>query len=143
MNFDNIKTKDFIIEMEEYFRNPNRSNGGQLKLLTFNNPKELSLLLDLPSDNYRPEIFFRFGSGDYSKMLEINPSSNEIQKIRHVFFQQPNAPEDWIIANKYPFPSEVQFVDQDNINIKIRQLVFNNETREHEIVLLEGTWRRK
>jgi hypothetical protein len=86
--------------------------------------------LGLPKDNYHPDQNFieqRFGTGDYSKTVIFN---NNSPSIIHNYSDLFVADSVWLVVNKYPYPFELNFYNNNKAIIKIKQKFYDNINSE-------------
>jgi hypothetical protein len=125
LNFDNSATINFKNELNVYFLG-NSKPLHDLQFVQSNTPNEWFFRLGLPKDNYHPDQIFleqRYGTGDYSKSLHLN---NNIFSIKNNYSDLFVADSIWLIENKYPYPYELNFSDNNKAIIKIKQKFYDN-----------------
>lgn len=129
LNFDNIATTNFKNELSIYFLGSSKPLH-ELQFVQTNVRKEWYFRLGLPKDNYHPDQNFieqRFGTGDYSKSVVFN---NNTPTIIHNYSDLFVADSIWLIENKYPYPYELNFYNNNKATIKIKQKFYDNSNME-------------
>jgi hypothetical protein len=129
LNFDNNATNNFKNELSIYFLGSSKPLH-ELQFVQTNTPNEWFFRLGLPKDNYHPDQIFieqRFGTGDYSKSVVFN---NNTPTIIHNYSDLFVADSIWLIENKYPYPYELNFHNDNKATIKIKQKFYDNSNME-------------
>ncbi|KQS53289.1 MAG: hypothetical protein DCE86_18215 [Flavobacteriaceae bacterium] len=129
LNYDNIATLNFKNELNIYFLG-NRKPLHDLQFVKSSVSNEWFLRLGLPKDNYNPEqtiIELRYGTGDYSKSIIFD---NNTPTIIHNYSDLFVADSLWLVNNKYPYPYQLNFYDNNKVTIKIKQKFYNNINSE-------------
>lgn len=144
LNFDNIQSTDFKQELSMYigsFRAP--SVDMQLVESYYNSDEWYFHLGGIPKDSYHDHLElldFRLRYGDYSKIIILN--DNVISHIDHVYSDLFVADSTWLLENKYPYPYNIELINDVTVNVKISQLYFDTFTNEWVDVDILGVFEK-